>query len=462
MAKKVRIKIGEREILADAGELLSDILDMEKPCGGQGRCKKCTLKVNGTDELACRYIIETDIELELPEAYEIESQTGLCENGEITENLCLALDVGTTTLALALVSLDEKKAVRVLTATNPQRKFGADVITRIEYCQKNGVGALQTALVEAINRMIAELGVSVQAMYVAANVTMLHTLFGVDCSAMGAAPYTPAFLEKRCVEAEKIGVIGVKKVISLPSVSAFVGADIVAGLNAVGIPEDGKYNMLIDLGTNAEIVLYSNRSGVATSAAAGPCFEGANISSGMSATRGAVCSFELSYGHAECKTVGDARAEGICGTGLIDIISELLKNGIIDESGYMERDYEIAKGVCLSVDDVRQYQLAKSAVYSAILALVRYEGIGFKDISRVYISGGFSSKINIPNAAASGLLPRELVGKTDALGNSSLQGTLRYACEGGDIERFVKLIKYVDLSEDPYFAKHFIENMSFS
>ncbi len=453
--------INGKTVCARVGTVLSDILDIEKPCGGRGTCGKCKVKINGKDALACQYIIESDIEVETYEKSEIVSETGTAESGRLTKNLCLALDIGTTTLALALVSLDEKKAVKVVTATNPQRVYGADVITRIDYCQKNSVKELHDVLITEINRMIDELGVTVDTMYVSANVTMLHTFFGVDCTSIGIAPYTPAFLEGKQENAEEIGLIGVNKVISLPSISSFVGADIVAGLHLIDIPEDGKYSLLIDLGTNAEVVLYSNKSGVATAAAAGPCFEGANISCGMSATKGAIYAFELNYGHAEYKTISDEKPTGICGTGLIDIVSELVKNGIIDETGYMDEDYMLSENVYLSCEDVRQYQLAKSAVYSAILALMKSECIGFEDISKMYISGGFSAKINIANATGTGLLPRELANKTVALNNSSLQGTIKYACNGGDIERFTKMIKYIDLSSNGYFADMFVQNMMF-
>lgn len=468
MKKTVKVKVAKRVTEAERGTLLSDILRIEKPCGGQGRCGKCKVLVDGVEQLACRYRVMSDIEVELYESGEIVSESGLVESGELGARHCLCLDIGTTTLALALVSLDKGEIVRVVTRTNPQRIFGSDVITRIEYCQKNSVDELHGLLIDEINRMIDEIDEDVEDMYVAANVTMLHTFFGVDCSSIGVAPYKPSFLESKSLDGREIGINRVGHVRSLPSVASFVGADIVAGMFLLGMPEDGKYNLLVDLGTNAEVALYSSKSGVATAAAAGPCFEGANISSGMSATDGAVYAFSLNYGHAEYKTVGDAPARGICGTGLIDIIAELLKNEIIDESGYMDDDYMIADGVSLCVGDVRQYQLAKSAIFSAIASLMKREGIGFEDISKMYISGGFSAKINIANAIASGLFPRELAAKAMPINNSSLQGVVKYAigAEHGkdiaDVERYAKHVEYIDLSSDPYFSEMFIEGLLFS
>ncbi|MBQ9692030.1 MAG: DUF4445 domain-containing protein [Clostridia bacterium] len=464
-----KVKIGKTVYSASGGEILSAVLNrngenIEHLCGGKGTCGKCKVKVNGKEELSCRYVISSDIEVELYERSEILSETGAKESGKVTENLCFALDIGTTTLALALVSLDEKKAVKVVTASNPQRTYGADIMTRIDYCQKNSVTDLNKVIIAEINKMIAQFGdLEINTMYVSGNATMLHLFFGIDCSSIGVAPYTPVFLESKTEKASSLGISGIENVISLPSVSSFVGADIVAGLNYIDTPEEGKYNLLIDLGTNAEIVLYSASRGLATAAAAGPCFEGANISCGMSATPGAIYAFEIDEdGNATYKTIGNAPAKGLCGTGLIDIIAELVANETIDETGYMDDDeYPLAEGVSLSGGDIRQYQLAKSAVYSAVLTLMKTENVGFDDISAMYISGGFSAKISISNAVKSGLLPAELADKTVALNNSSLLGTIKYACEGGDLSRFTDTIEYVDLSANPYFTDLFVENMMF-
>lgn len=465
----LNIKINGKQFTANAGEKLSDVLiqnkfAVEHPCGGRGTCKKCRVKINGQEVLSCQYVLESDVEVELDESFGIVSESGVDEGANNTDNLCLALDIGTTTLALALVSLDDKKAVKVITATNPQRAFGADVITRIDYCQKNSVSELQAVLIDEINSMISKMNCPhIDMMYVSGNTTMLHIFFGVDCSSIGVAPYTPVFIDERRENAVDIGILGVGEVISLGGVSSFVGADIVAGINYIGLPEGDDYYLLCDLGTNAEVVLFSKNGGVATAAAAGPCFEGANISCGMSATKGAIYAFEMNgNGEAKFKTIMDAKATGICGTGLIDIISQLVRAEIIDETGYMEQDeFVFDDGVYLSAADVRQYQLAKSAVCSAILVLMSVLGVEFDQISKLYISGGFSAKINVKNAVESGLLPKELQEKTVAINNSSLLGTIKFACENGKMSTDSSSIKYIDLSSNKDFADLFIENMMF-
>ena len=459
-----KVTVNNTIISAQRSERLSDVLrrgglSVEHPCGGKGSCKKCLVTVNGEDVLACQYIIESDISVSLPEQGGISSFIGAEETGRITDNICYVLDLGTTTLVLAKVSLDEKKIISSLTRTNPQRTFGADVMSRIEYCRNNSVKELQSVVVSAVNDMLREMGdADGKKMFVAGNTTMLHILLGEDCSSMGVYPYTPSFLGKRIVPAEDIGLSYLNEVEALPSISAFVGADIVAGLNYVPMPSAGKFNLLVDLGTNAEIVLFSQTSVLCTSAAAGPCFEGANISCGMSAVSGAVCAYEKG----EATTVDNAPAKGICGTGLVDVVAYIIYSGKIDVTGLMDcEQFRVAENVFVTQQDIRQYQLAKSAVHAGIETMLRIKGINYDDIEELYISGGFSTKLNIHNAAATGLILKELEDKTKAVNNSSLLGAVKFACEGSDLSFYSKKAAYIDLSTNPGFKKSFIEHMDF-
>jgi len=460
-----KISINNEITLVPDGAILSDILiksgkRLPHLCGGKGTCKKCLVLVNGKEELSCQYEIKSDIDVVTPEITEILSETGAKESGTITENCCLVLDIGTTTLALALISLDEKEIIKVIARTNPQRAFGADVMTRIDWCRKNGISGLNSFLIDEINEMVKEFGVNeFNTMYVAGNTTMLHLFFGVDCSSMGVAPYTPVFLESKKIKAVDIGLKNIENVISLPCISSFVGADLVAGVNYANLPNNNKYNLLVDLGTNAEIVLYNSDCLFCTSAAAGPCFEGANITCGMSATDGAIYSYSA---NGNLQTINGKEEKGICGTGLIDIITVLLEKGIIDETGYMDcKEFFITDSVKLTQSDIRQFQLAKSAVYSGISALLKEKSISFRDIENLFISGGFSAKIDIENAVKTGLLPQELKDKIIVLNNSSLLGTVKYALEQNDLSVYTENAEYIDLSLNPNFTGLFIENMGF-
>ena len=448
------------------GTLLSDFLidngfAVAHICGGRGVCGKCRVTVNGEPALSCRYVINSDITVELP-LTDVASEVGAVVSGRLSQNMCYALDIGTTTLALALVSIDNNEVVRLVTCTNPQVSFGADVISRIDYSAKNTVKDLQKSVIEGINSLINRLGnVRCNKMYASGNTTMLHLLLGTDPTSMGVAPYTPVFIDTKTIDAGSLGINCTDDIITLPCISAFVGADLVAGLNLCEKPAQGEYNILVDLGTNAEVLLFSDKVLYCTSAAAGPCFEGANISCGMGATDDAVKSFELKGITPVFTTISDQKAKGVCGTGLVDIIAELRKNNIIDESGYMDCEvYNITDDVFINQQDIRQYQLAKSAVYSAIINLMNMQNITFSDIDKLYISGGFSGGLNIQNAVETGLLPRELKGKAVTLNNSSLLGTVKYVFEG-KLPQLINNAQYVDLATNPRFSELFINNLDF-
>jgi len=404
-----RVILNNKEFLVSDGTVLSEVLTeqgfyVDHPCGRMGKCGKCTVLVNGKEELSCLYKVKGDIEVSFLSKGDTFSFSGAQTTGILSDNTCFALDIGSTTLALALVSRDSGDIIDVKTCDNPQKAFGADVISRIDYCIKNGITDLNSSLCVAINSLISQFGATgAKKLYASGNTTMLHTFFDVDCSSMGIAPYTPVFLESKIANASSLGINGVETVVSLPSIASFVGADIVAGLNLVNMQKAEKHSLLIDLGTNAEIALFSRDSVLCTAAAAGPCFEGANISCGMGATPGAV----YAYSPDGAKTIADAKPKGICGTGLIDVIAHLLRTETIDETGFMEDEvFEVATTVILTQHDIRQYQLAKSAVYSATLTLMKIKNIGFGDIENVYISGGFSAEININNAVISILKPK--------------------------------------------------------
>jgi uncharacterized 2Fe-2S/4Fe-4S cluster protein (DUF4445 family) len=457
----IKVTIDGKVYNAEKGTLLSSLLmsdgsRVNHPCGGKGICRKCTVLVDGKEELSCQYVIEKDITVTLLERGIIESSAGIEATEKKREKAIFALDIGTTTLALAVVSADGTVS-EIATRNNPQSIYGADVISRIEYCMKNGVAWLQKILIDEINRMISSSGATADKMYVSGNTTMLHTFWGEDCSTLGTYPYTPVFLEGRKGDAQSLNIDGIKEIETLPCISSFVGADIVAGISCLDKPSEGKYNLLVDLGTNAEIALVGNGEIICTSAAAGPCFEGVGISCGMTATEGAICEYsENGY-----KTIGNKSPKGICATGLIDAIAFLLKKGIIDGTGYMENTFEIAENITLTEGDIRQYQLSKSAIYSGIVALMRSNNISFDKIEKLYISGGFSHKINMTSAVLTGLLPEELTDKYECINNSSLKGTISYALGKNDLN-WIKDARYEDMSQSTLFSELFIENMSFN
>ena len=468
----IKINVDGRILSCEKGERLSEVLmrygiESPHPCAGRGSCLKCRVTVDGEDALSCQYVIERDVTVSLSEKREIEVEL-LCDGSDIDENRHFyALDIGTTTLALSLSTFDGREVCRV-NALNPQSVFGADVISRIEQCSKGGAASLQKPLADRINEMTAALKnalgmpeLRVERMFAAGNTTMLHLILGVDCTSIGVAPYTPVFLDEREVSAAEIGILGCEWLRLLPSAHSFVGADVVAGLGLIDMPRDGKHSLFVDLGTNAEIALVSRDRILCTAAAAGPCFEGSNIRCGMSALSGAICSVTLTREEIRVETIGGGEPKGICATGLIDGIFWLLQTDDIEESGYMEEDLYLSGKVCLTPADVRSFQLAKSAVHSAMEALLSLAGIGFEDIEALYLSGGFAKKLSVFRAASVGLIPKTLAGKCRILEDSCLKGIIKYACGESEPSAIADASEYCDLSADSVFAEKFIENMSF-
>ena len=237
-----------------------------------------------------------------------------------------------------------------------------------------------------------------------------------------------------------------------------VGADIVSGLGYVDKPKKDKYSLLIDLGTNAEIVLFNNEKYLCATAAAGPCFEGANISCGMSASVGAVSRYNVDGTYS---VIGDTEPEGICATGLVDIIAELIKNGTVEDSGYMEEDFALSEKVKVTPADIREFQLAKSAVMSAVECLLQRGNVTYNDIEKMYVAGGFSAQLNVENAACLGLVPRELTDRFVPINNSSLLGAVKFACEKNDLAEIAKKAEFIDLGADNMFSELFFANMAF-
>ncbi len=468
-----RIEIREgtaiKTVNAEAGTPLALLLEesnLPHPCGKKGLCKKCSVTVNGKKELSCRYIICSDAVVEIEQQEKILSPTGAKDSLEKDSKMCLCLDIGSTTLVMALVSQTKNEIIFSVSRSNPQMRHGADIMSRIEYARKNGVQLLRRELLVTVRDMREEIFrrfdlEEIDELFVSGNTTMLHIFFGEDCSSMGTAPYTPVFLEGRSIEGSQAMLEKVGRVVSLPCISAFAGADILAGISLVGMPEGEGCNVLIDLGTNAEISLIKKDKILCTSAAAGPCFEGASISQGMSAVKGAISSVSSS---GKVSVIGDTPegARGICATGLIDAVAFLLRKGILNYTGFLEGEkYSLTEKVFITQEDIRQLQLAKSAVFSALSCLFRRMDIDFSKAEKVFISGGFSSQLNEENMIAIGLIPAEFRGKLHPAGNSSLLGTVSFACKGNDLTPLTDMTEYADLGGDKDFQELFIDNLCF-
>jgi uncharacterized 2Fe-2S/4Fe-4S cluster protein (DUF4445 family) len=418
------------------------------------------------------------------------------EPGDTTgECYGVAFDVGTTTVVGTLMNLRTGMAAAVLSTLNGQAPFGADVISRISHGM-NGpdeIRELQAAVVATMNDIMASLyresGVSPERTYEAVavgNATMLHLLLGIDPSPLAVMPFTPAFMEPLNIVASEVGLDIHPRgyVQTLPALGAYVGADIVAGVLATSVVREDKLRVFVDVGTNGEIVLGSAQRALATAAPAGPAFEGSQIRCGMRATDGAIEGVTLGE-TVELQVIGgDIPAEGICGSGLVDAVAQLLVVGLLDHSGRMKtkedvpthplrerlidvdgvRAFLLADGVYLTQKDIRELQFAKGSIATGIKVLMDILGVETKDLDEVLLGGSFGSYLNPESAKIIGLVPPVDVDRIIAVGNSAGEGAkialLSYRERQVAFELPAR-IEYVELSGRTDFNDAFVSVLGF-
>nr|HPR32258.1 ASKHA domain-containing protein [Prolixibacteraceae bacterium] len=385
----------------------------------------------------------------------------------------VAIDLGTTTVVLYFMDMVSGKIEKIASFVNPQISFGADVISRISYCQTHpdGLGILQQLIVDAINHELNLFSSAknsqqndVVELAIAGNTTMLHLLLGIDPEPIALAPFKPRFVDKQSLSgrATSFAVHPEAEIITLPCISAYCGADLVAGLAA--LKTDYRSYLFVDIGTNGEIALVDGDTVYVCAAAAGPTFEGANISCGKSATPGAIASFR-DPNHYE--VIDGTEPNGICGSGIIDVMAFLLKEQLVTEDGLLAEPFVVHRkaGLVITQEDVREIQLAKSAIYSGMKILLKQAGKTFHDLDALFLAGGFGNYIHIAAAIRIGLLPREIENKIHPIGNSSAMGALQFLKSRSFEEKVNEIIKkavYIELSGIDDFAYEFALNMNFN
>ncbi len=432
------------------------------------------------------------------------------EPGDTTSTLYgLALDIGTTTIAAYLLNLVTGKRIDVHSLLNPQKKYGADVLSRIDYSMKSckSMNEMNELLIDCINEIIKTFcsrnGIEGKDIYTAAlvgNTTIMHFLMNLPAENMAVSPFIPVTTEMHKINAIEAGleINSFGSVIFLPTVSAYIGADTIAAVLSSGMYTTKRVSLLIDIGTNGEIVLGNSEWMYACSAAAGPAFEGANIRNGVGGIKGAIDSVDLSKGM-KYTTIENERAIGICGSGIVDAVAALLSIGVIDETGRILTKEEffdsqasdgvesLAEQICdidemnsfllvkseecdagtdvaITQKDVRELQNAKAAIAAGIKILVNQSGIKMEDIHSVYLAGGFGSYINIESALKIGLIPIELSGKIVSIGNAAGEGAILSLLSDKILKKGDKLkdsIKYIELSSRPDFVEEYVECMMF-
>lgn len=461
-------------------------------CGGRGSCGKCKVSlVEGHVEgaspdahgeiLSCHARVVEDLTIGILSSITDEkSPVSVAPTVSSERTVDVLLDVGTTTLAWSAIDRTNGKECSHGTALNPQGACGADVLTRIK-AWGEGKGELLQRLVldatrDALQHVAEETGATLGRLIVAANPTMLHLFVGVDPSTIGVYPFTPVFKDTKHLSGEELS-LPVQSVTLLPSAHAYIGSDVTAGVIATDLHRTTDTELLVDVGTNGEIVLTHKGRMFATSCAAGPALEGASIECGMGGVSGAISHVRAERGELIYETVDNAPPIGICGSGLIDLIALLVREGLIDESGAWDEEtdsflaprlsddrFYLCDNVYLSQADIRQFQLAKSAIAAGIVTLLAEQGLCEEDVHRVHLAGGLGFYMSIPNAIATGLLPEFPEERIQAVGNSALSGAKKYLLEEDapqEIERVATQSENLELSFSSRFSQEYVERMSF-
>lgn len=414
----------------------------------------------------------------------------------------VAIDIGTTTLAAYLYDLNRRERLNVASMINPQKKYGDDVISRIDYQVKSQshareiAGLIRTALNELIERLAQSRGLKSTDIYlvtVAANTTMIHLLLQLPAIYLAKAPFIPATVSMLSLTPEQLDLTmnPQGRVLILPGVSAYVGSDTVAAVLSAGMHRREEVTLLVDIGTNGEVVLGSRDFLYACSTAAGPAFEGANISCGTGGVEGAISEVSVGpEGNIHMRTIGDKAPIGICGSGLIDAIACMLDIGILEDTGRIsdqdELDVRTKKfadrlievngqpafllqdaqdhRLYITQKDVREVQNAKAAIMAGITVLIREAGLTPDNIQKVYLAGGFGSFMRIRSAITVGLLPRQLENRIHVIGNAAGAGAIQTLLSREELlmaGNVASKIKYLEISSRPDFVNEYTSNMIF-
>ena len=394
----------------------------------------------------------------------------------------IGVDIGTTTIAFALVDLATGVLLNSVTLLNSQRQYGADVISRSQKAAAGFGDALRECLRSDLARGIDELcrqeTEAVVRLVIAGNPTMLHLLLGLRPDSLAIYPFTALTRSQISLStAELFGVFPVDcEAVMLPCLAAYAGADLVAGMLHCRLDSEAHLTLLVDLGTNGELAIGDGERILCTSTAAGPAFEGANISCGVGSVTGAISRFDIRDGKVLVQTIGEASPIGICGSGVLDIVAVGLRERLIDRTGRLQvgnapvDSLEVGRkangeAIVFNQKDIREFQLAKAAIRSGLEILLREYGRSWTDVGRVFIAGGFGAGLDVNHAVAVGLLPVELRQKLRAVGNSALGGTVDYLLYSERREAVKKLqekASYIDLSRHPSFNDLFIAQLDFA
>ncbi len=508
-----------RIITAESGTTLLKALraaglGLDAPCGGSGSCGKCLVELDDELVYACHTVVDRDMTVTLVAKRETASyEHPLLSKSDTFESLSFAVDLGTTTVVVFLLN-ERGELLASASSINAQTAYGADVVTRIQASLKGDKDALLRCVREQLRCLMAEciqelsermkpnklqsdpetseeasvlpeiektLSAMVRTIALVGNPAMQQLFLGIPTDNLAAVPFNAVLREENMGEtpippmrsqaSRFFPAFPNAEFLTIPDIAGFVGADTVGCVLSLGMHKKEPVTLMIDIGTNGEIVLGNRDRLLSTATAAGPALEGANISKGMRASAGAIDHVSVEGGALKCHTIDDAEPVGICGSGLIDAVAASIELGLLNRRGRIQpsadpeqKEIRLSEQVSLTQQDIRELQLSKGAIAAGIELLVKHYGITYDDISEVLLAGAFGSYMNPDSALAIGLLPRELSGKIRAVGNAAGAGAKLISVSPellAEASEIASKTEFLELSTDPDFQLTFAMNMYF-
>ena len=520
--KNKEVTVEEGTTILEAERLAG--LEPDAPCGGAGKCGKCKVNIEKGKRtgvvLACQEKVESDlvVDLMVNEGVHRILEGGMERQVELDPQIAwkdgsdrpfylMAFDIGTTTVVGYLLDGGTGNVLQTVSRMNPQHAFGGDVISRANYVLEHGDAGqkeMRKVIVDALNGLLAEAardqGISVEEILqasVVGNTCMHHLFYGVSPQSLVLAPYVPAIREGMILTPERAGLKIAKegRVFLLPNIAGFVGADTVACMLATAFDTITQPSLMIDIGTNGELVMTNGTRMVTTSTAAGPAFEGAKIECGMRGSDGAISHLKETEDGFELEIVGNTKAVGICGSGLLDILAYLIRRGFVNSyGGFRDEDdledpaaiaqkdrlvqiggqkafllipgSETANGadIYLSQKDIREVQLAKGAIAAGIEIMAGKLGIEPADLQAVYLAGAFGNYMDAGSACEIGMIPYELKERIHPIGNAAGEGAKLAVKNFGQYEyacRLSEMADFIELANESIFQDTFVDHLEF-
>ena len=525
------VQYKEKNTLFDYADSLE--VRVPTSCGRTGECHECIVEIRngmnslnlvteqekflrGNYRLACRTTLEDShatvefatlrrqpriLSKSIPRKIQLDPRVTKKNNNVVVDGKVIdkyrggifgiAGDIGTTTVVLNLVDLESGEIIQTSSFENPQRFGGGDVMNRISYDGGDFQGELKQVMLSSINFEIGAMTRNpnrkslrrrcIYDVVLVGNTTMRDLLFGIDVQSVGQKPYKSLIqteFENKTRESTAVECsasnIGLRvhpdaKVYSGPLVGSHVRTDVAADMLAIGMDTAKSPRMLVDIGTNTEVVIGDSSGMVTASCPAGPAFEGGEVTYGMPGYDGAVEAVSIREGKIKLSTIGDAEAEGICGSGLVDLLSELRRTEAMDELGkYSNESNEFAfapdQEMYLYRSDISALAQAKSANYSGQFIAMRHFGKSIEDLETLYLAGGFANYINADNAKSIGFIADFPTEKISKVGNASLEGAtimLKSVSSRISIEQLVRKVEHIELETTPDFFDIFVEGCMF-